>query len=154
MKLLSIGEVDYLPYDVTHMTALPTRENVLASSVLCFSPSIIVHVNTTSGFGVYVNANGKEAVANVRQSANILYTAVQWEESAQARSLRVVKTNLNFANCAALLINSYYNDEDEKEDENENENENEDGDSYILTEKGRNVHHKNVITSLSTQRSS
>ncbi|EPY23335.1 cleavage and polyadenylation specificity factor subunit 1 [Strigomonas culicis] len=99
-KLLVIGDVEHLSYAMTHMVAVPAIQEV-PSAVLCFSMNTVVHVCTKNSYGAYVNLNGKEEVDNIR-STSILYQPVTWTDHAQERSLDVVRTNLNLANCLAL----------------------------------------------------
>ncbi|KAG5470536.1 hypothetical protein LSCM1_01780 [Leishmania martiniquensis] len=100
--MLSLSEVDGLPYDVTSMTPLPAFEDV-PSAVLCVSRNMMVHVSTKSGYGVFVNANGEEQARHSKSSA-VSFEAVQWRSASQATSTDLVKVNLNFANATVVLL--------------------------------------------------
>ncbi|KAG5494679.1 hypothetical protein JIQ42_02294 [Leishmania sp. Namibia] len=100
--MLSLSEVDGLPYDVTSMTPLPAFQDV-PSAVFCVSRNMMVHVSTKSGYGVYVNTNGEEQARNSKSSA-VSFEAMQWRSASQATSTDLVKVNLNFANATAVLL--------------------------------------------------
>ncbi|CBZ36871.1 cleavage and polyadenylation specificity factor-like protein [Leishmania donovani] len=100
--MLSLSEVDGLPYDVTSMTPLPAFQDV-PSAVFCVSRNMMVHVSTKSGYGVYVNATGEEQARSLKSSA-VSLEAVQWRSASQALSTDLVKVNLNFANATSVLV--------------------------------------------------
>ncbi|KAG5496195.1 hypothetical protein JKF63_02496 [Porcisia hertigi] len=100
--MLSLSEVDGLPYDVTSVTPLPAFQDV-PSAVLCVSRNMVVHVSTKSGYGVFVNAIGEEQARNLKSSA-VSYEALQWRSASQASSTDLVKVNLNFANASTVLL--------------------------------------------------
>ncbi|CAG9580199.1 cleavage and polyadenylation specificity factor-like protein [Leishmania major strain Friedlin] len=100
--MLSLSEVDGLPYDVTSMTPLPAFQD-LPSAVFCVSRNMMVHVSTKSGYGVYVNATGEEQARSLKSSA-VSLEAVQWRSASQALSTDLVKVNLNFANATSVLV--------------------------------------------------
>lgn len=100
--MLSLSEVDGLPYDVTSMTPLPAFQDV-PSAVFCVSRNMMVHVSTKSGYGVYVNATGEEQARSLKSSA-VSFEAVQWRSASQALSTDLVKVNLNFANATSVLL--------------------------------------------------
>lgn len=102
--LLSLNEVDGLPYDVTGMTPLPAFQDV-SSAVLCVSRNMVVHVSTKGGYGAYINTNGEDEVRNLKSSA-VAFESVQWRDPAQATSTELVKVNLNFANATAVVVPS------------------------------------------------
>ncbi|KPI90829.1 cleavage and polyadenylation specificity factor- like protein [Leptomonas seymouri] len=100
--MLSLSEVDGLPYDVTGMTPLPAFQDV-PSAVLCVCRNMIVHISTKSGYGAYINTNGEDEVRNLKSSA-ITFEGVQWRNASQATSTELVKVNLNFANATAVVV--------------------------------------------------
>ncbi|AIO01028.1 cleavage and polyadenylation specificity factor-like protein [Leishmania panamensis] len=100
--MLSLSEVDGLPYDATSMTPLPAFQDV-PSAVLCVSRNMMVHVSTKSGYGVYVNAMGEEQARSLKSSA-VSSEALQWRNASQATSTDLVKVNLNFANATSVLL--------------------------------------------------
>jgi cleavage and polyadenylation specificity factor subunit 1 len=100
--MLSLGEVDGLPYDVTGMTPVPAFQEV-PSAVLCVSRNMLLHISTKRGYGAYINANGEEEVRNLKSSA-VTFEGVQWRNASQATSTELVKVNLNFANATAVMV--------------------------------------------------
>ncbi|GET91468.1 cleavage and polyadenylation specificity factor-like protein [Leishmania tarentolae] len=100
--MLSLSEVDGLPYDVTGMTPLPAFQDV-PSAVFCVSRNMMVHVSTKNGYGVYINASGEEQARSLKSSA-VNFEAVQWRNASQALSTDLVKVNLNFANATSVLL--------------------------------------------------
>lgn len=100
--MLSLSEVDGLPYDVTGMTPLPAFRDV-PSAVLCVSRNMLLHISTKSGFGAYINTNGEDEVRNLKSSA-VTFEGVQWRNASQAMSTELVKVNLNFANATVVVL--------------------------------------------------
>ncbi|KPA84671.1 cleavage and polyadenylation specificity factor- like protein [Leptomonas pyrrhocoris] len=108
--MLSLSEVDGLPYDVTSMTPLPAFQDV-PSAVLCVSRNMLVHVSTKSGYGAYINTNGEDEVRNLKSSA-VTFASVQWRSTSQATSTELVKVNLNFANATVVVVPSHASQEE------------------------------------------
>ncbi|ESS66929.1 cleavage and polyadenylation specificity factor [Trypanosoma cruzi Dm28c] len=101
-KLLLIGEVDDVPYNVTHMTPVGPFSQI-PSGVICYGINTVMHVTTKRGYGVYLNNGGMEECANSKSSA-MSYGKVGWCDPKMEASTALFKVNLSLANCTASFM--------------------------------------------------
>ncbi|KEG10976.1 putative cleavage and polyadenylation specificity factor [Trypanosoma grayi] len=103
-KLLLIGEVDDIPYNVTHMTPVGSFAQT-PSGVLCYGINTVIHVTTKRGYGVYFNNNGMEESANSKSSA-MSFKKASWCDPELEASTELFRVNLCLANCAAATMSA------------------------------------------------
>ncbi|RNF11511.1 cleavage and polyadenylation specificity factor-like protein [Trypanosoma rangeli] len=101
-KLLLIGEVDDIPYNVTHMTPVGPFAQI-SSGVVCYGINTVMHVTTKRGYGVYLNNGGMEECANGKSSA-MSFGKVSWCDPHMETSTALFKVNLSLANCTAASV--------------------------------------------------
>ncbi|RNF13551.1 cleavage and polyadenylation specificity factor-like protein [Trypanosoma conorhini] len=101
-KLLLIGEVDDVPYNVTHMTPVGPFAQI-PSGVVCHGINTVMHVTTKRGYGVYLNNGGMEECANSKSSA-MSFGKVGWSDPQMETSTALFRVNLSLANCTAASM--------------------------------------------------
>lgn len=98
-RLLLIGEVDNIPYNVTHMTPVGSFGQA-PSGVVCYGINTVMHVTTKRGYGVYFNEGGAEECAGSKSSA-MSFGKAGWLNAQMETSTDLFRVNLSLANCAA-----------------------------------------------------
>ncbi|KAG8348477.1 Mono functional DNA alkylating methyl methanesulfonate N term CPSF A subunit region [Trypanosoma vivax] len=108
-KLLLIGEVEGVPYNVTHMLPVEPFSQTM-SGVVCFGTNVIMHITTKRGYGAYFNDTGREECINSKFSAVSFGKAV-WSDPQLDKSSALARVNMSLANCAATSMVGKMGDE-------------------------------------------
>ncbi|RHW68164.1 cleavage and polyadenylation specificity factor-like protein [Trypanosoma brucei equiperdum] len=101
-KLLLVGEVDGVPYNVTHMLPVGSISQAM-SGVICFGVNTIMHITTRRGYGAYWNETGKEECTSSKSSA-VSYGKINWCDKKLESSTALFRVNLSLANCVAATL--------------------------------------------------
>lgn len=106
-QLLFVGDVDHLSYSTTHILPFSSDQSVgdISTSVICVSSNQVVWVSPQRGVACYINEYGQEEVENVT-TASWTFQKLEWDPPSLEKSLDLIKTNLNFGNCAIIPLSS------------------------------------------------
>nr|CCC95967.1 unnamed protein product [Trypanosoma congolense IL3000] len=101
-KLLLVGEVDSVPYNVTHMIPVESSSQT-PSGVICFGINTVMHITTKRGYGVYFNSTGMEECGSNKSSA-MSYGKMSWCDAKLESSTALFRVNFSLANCTATIF--------------------------------------------------
>lgn len=104
-QLLFVGDVDHLSYSTTHILPFSSDQSGgdISNSVICVSNNHVVWVSPQRGVACYINEYGQEEVQNVT-TASWTFQKLEWDPPTLETSLDLIKTNINFGNCAIIPL--------------------------------------------------